>query len=128
MNINLQRWIDRWVGIPLCAAVSGLVALGGRFKAPAHADTAPRAIVVILLSEMGSLVLAHEMFERLKKRYPDAELHALLFRKNREILDLMQVMKPAHVHTVDDRSLPSLLASLWRAIRELRQAKVDVAI
>lgn len=128
MNINQQRWIDRWVGIPLCAAVSGLDALVSRFKTPSRADTAPRAIVVILLSEMGSLVLAHEMFERLKKRYPDAELHALLFRKNREILDLMQVMKPAHVHTVDDRSLPSLLASLWRAIRELRQAKVDVAI
>ncbi|WP_293603012.1 glycosyltransferase family 9 protein [Polaromonas sp. UBA4122] len=129
MNIKLQRWIDRWVGIPLCAAVSGLDAVINRFKPPSsRADTAPRAIVVILLSEMGSLVLAHDMFARLKQRYPGAELHALLFKKNREILDLMQVMTPAHVHTVDDRSLSSLLASLWRAIRELRRANVDVAI
>lgn len=127
MNINQQRWIDRWLGIPLCAAVSGLDALVSRFKPPSRADT-PRAIVVILLSEMGSLVLAHDMFEHLKNRYPGAELHALLFRKNREILDLMQVMKPAHVHTVDDASLPSLLASLWRAIGKLRRANVDVAI
>ena len=95
--------------------------------APVH-DQAPRAIVVILLSEMGSLVLANDMFARLKARYPDAQLHALLFRKNREILDLMQVMDPAHVHTVDDRSLTSLLTSLWSAVQALRRANVDVAI
>ncbi|MHB1250358.1 MAG: glycosyltransferase family 9 protein, partial [Polaromonas sp.] len=128
MNINQQRWIDRWVGIPLCAAVSGLDAVMRLFKAPSGSDMAPRAIVVILLSEMGSLVLAHDMFAHLEKRYPGAALHALLFKKNREILDLMRVMDPAHVHTVDDRSLPALLASLWRAIRDLRRANVDVAI
>ena len=126
MNINLQRWIDRWAGIPLCAAVSAVDAVMRRFRPVT--DTAPRAIVVILLSEMGSLVLANDMFARLRQRYPNAPLHALLFRKNREILDLMQVMDPANVHTVDDRSLASLLSSLGKAISELRRANVDVAI
>jgi ADP-heptose:LPS heptosyltransferase len=128
MNITLQRWIDRWAGIPLCAAVSAVDAVARRFRKDSGADTAPRAIVVILLSEMGSLVLAHEMFARLKQRYPDAPLHALLFGKNREILDLMQVVDPANVHTVDDKSLGGLLSSLWKAIGELRRAHVDVAI
>ena len=125
MNIAVQRWIDRWVGIPLCALVSAIDAVTSpKQQAPA----APRAIVIILLSEMGSLVLAHDMFARLKTRYPDAELHALLFGKNREILDLMQVIKPGNVHTVDDKSLVGLLSSLWRAVKQLRQARVDVAI
>jgi ADP-heptose:LPS heptosyltransferase len=131
MNINLQRWVDRWLGIPLCAGVSlfesikqGLV----KAKAEKIKSAEPRAIVVILLSEMGSLVLAHDMFMRLKQRYPNATLHALLFGKNREILDLMQVMDPANVHTVDDKSLTGLLSSLWRAVGELRRAKIDVAI
>ena len=128
MDINLQRFIDRWAGIPLCAAVSAVDAVMRRLRpAPAIARP-PRAIVVILLSEMGSLVLANDMFARLKARYPDAPLHALLFRKNREILDLMQVMDPANVHTVDDSSLTSLLSSLAKAIGELRRANVDVAI
>jgi ADP-heptose:LPS heptosyltransferase len=126
MNIDLQRWIDRWVGIPLCAAVSVIDAAFSPFKT--KTDAAPRAIVIILLSEMGSLVLAHDMFTRLKTRYPDAELHALLFGKNREILDLMQVIQPENVHTVDDKSLLGLLSSLWRAVMQLRRAKVDVAI
>jgi ADP-heptose:LPS heptosyltransferase len=128
VNIDLQRFIDRWAGIPLCAAVSGVDALKRRFMPAPAADQPPRAIVVILLSEMGSLVLANDMFARLKARYPDAPLHALLFAKNREILDLMQVMDPANVHTVDDRSLTSLLSSLWQAIKALRRANVDVAI
>ena len=128
MNIDLQRWVDRWVGIPLCAAVSALDAVLSRFKPAVKADAEPRAIVVILLSEMGSLVLAHDMFKRLKTRYPNAPLHALLFGKNREILDLMGVIDPANVHTVDDKSLTGLLTSLLRAVVELRRAHVDVAI
>ena len=126
MNINVQRWIDRWAGIPLCAAVSLLDAVTSPFTR--RSDAAPRAIVIILLSEMGSLVLAHDMFARLKTRYPNAELHALLFGKNREILDLMQVIKPGNVHTVDDKSLLGLISSLWRCMMQLRSAKVDVAI
>ena len=126
MNIDLQRWIDRWVGIPLCAAVSLFDAVALPFKA--KRNTEPRAFVIILLSEMGSLVLAHDMFARLKTRYPNAELHALLFGKNREILDLMRVIRPEHVHTVDDKSLMGLLSSLWRSVMELRRANIDVAI
>ena len=128
MNINVQRWVDRWVGIPLCAAVSAVDAISARFRPASTADSAPRAIVIILLSEMGSLVLAHDMFTRLKTRYPNAQLHALLFGKNREILDLMRVIDPANVHTVNDKSLSGLIGSLWRAIGELRRAHVDVAI
>ena len=128
MDIDLQRRLDRWVGIPLCAAVSGVDAVMRRLRPTPAAVRAPRAIVVILLSEMGSLVLAHDMFARLKARYPDAPLHALMFGKNREILDLMRVMDPANVHTVDDKSLTGLLSSLWKAVRELRRANVDVAI
>jgi ADP-heptose:LPS heptosyltransferase len=128
MNIDVQRWIDRWVGIPLCAAVSAIDAVIRAFTPADASPKPPRAIVVILLSEMGSLVLAHDMFARLKSRYPDAQLHALLFGKNREILDLMQVIPKANVHTVDDKSLGGLLGSLLKAIRELRQAHVDVAI
>ncbi len=126
MNINVQRFVDRWVGIPLCAGVSLLEAASSPFRNKRAIE--PRAIVIILLSEMGSLVLAHDMFARLKTRYPNAEIHALLFGKNREILDLMQVMKPEHVHTVDDKSFGGLLSSLWRSVMQLRRAQIDVAI
>jgi ADP-heptose:LPS heptosyltransferase len=128
MNIDLQRRIDRWLGIPLCAAVSAVDAVFSRKSETAAAEQAPRAIVVILLSEMGSLVLAHDMFARIRQRYPNAELHALLFGKNREILDLLGVVRTDNVHTVDDRSAGALLSSLWKAVKDLRRAHIDIAI
>ena len=85
MNVDLQRAIDRYLGVPLCALASLLERVLPRRTPP----SLPRRIVVILLSEMGSLVLAQPMFALLRARYPEASLHVLLFGKNREVLDLM---------------------------------------
>jgi ADP-heptose:LPS heptosyltransferase len=87
-----------------------------------------RRVVVILLSEMGSLILAHAMFERLRRRSPDGSLHVVLFAKNREALDLLRVLPQANVMEVDDRSLPRLLSSLARTAVALWRIKPDVSI
>jgi len=128
MNLALQRWIDRWPGIVLCAAVSLVDRIGRALGLTRSLKGPPRGIVIILLSEMGSLVLAHEMFARLALKYPGSPVHVLLFRKNREILDLMGVVDPAHVHTISDKSGLALVSTLLSAIAALRRAKVDVAL
>ncbi|MBC7435962.1 MAG: glycosyltransferase family 9 protein [Bdellovibrionales bacterium] len=128
MNLQLQRWIDRWPGIVLCAAVSLIERTGRALGLERKLSGPPRAIVIILLSEMGSLVLAHEMFARLGRKYPGSPVHVLLFEKNREILDLMGVVDRANVHTVSDKSGVLLITSLLRAIARLRRVGVDVAL
>ena len=58
MNLEFQRRVDRFVGVPLCRLLSLLPSARDEAK-----DTPPpRKILVILLSEMGSLVLAQPMF------------------------------------------------------------------
>jgi ADP-heptose:LPS heptosyltransferase len=89
---------------------------------------APRRILVILLSEMGSLVLARPMFAQLRQRYPDASLHILLFGKNREVLDLLGVMPPGNVIPINDKSLGVFALDSLRAIRAMRTLKPDVVI
>lgn len=128
MNLGLQRWVDRWVGVPLCAGISALEALRQGLGLAPRAPHPPRGIVVILLSEMGSLVLAHEMFTRLHQRHPGTPVHVMLFGKNREILDLMGLVPPSQVHCVNDKSLTGLVGSLLRCLLALRRAGVDVAI
>ncbi len=124
MNIQFQRLVDRYVGVPLCAGLS----LIDRIFGGAATLGQPQNILVILLSEMGSLVLAEPMFSRLKKKYPGATIHVLLFAKNREVLDLLGVVSPANVMTLNDRSLTSFvgdsLAVLWR----LRTLKLDAVL
>lgn len=124
MNIAFQRAVDRVVGVPVCAALSLLHRLG-----PKRAVSQPaRRILVILLSEMGSLVLAQPMFARLKTIYPGAAIHALLFARNREVLDLLGVIPKENVLTLDDRSLGSFAADTLKALRTLRALKLDVVI
>jgi ADP-heptose:LPS heptosyltransferase len=88
----------------------------------------PRRILVILLSEMGSLVLAQPMFQRLRERFPGATLHALVFRKNREVLDLVGEVPGENVLTLRDDSLYHLLTDALSAVRALRRLAVDTVL
>ncbi|MQY51502.1 glycosyltransferase family 9 protein [Rhodocyclus tenuis] len=124
MNIKFQRAVDRLAGVPICAFLSLLDALFGK-KVGA---LVPRRILVILLSEMGSLVLAQPMFARLKEKYPGAEIHVMLFAKNREVLDLLDVVPPANIITLNDRSLGAFVSDSLRAIARTRALKLDAVI
>lgn len=124
MNIKLQRAIDRYAGAPLCA----LLSLVNRLTPKKPGDSPPKNILVILLSEMGSLVLAQPMFKRLKQNYPDASLHVLMFAKNREVLDLLDVVPRENVLTLDDGSLRGLIKDSFNAVRAMRRIKIDAVI
>jgi ADP-heptose:LPS heptosyltransferase len=124
MNINFQRAVDRYVGVPICAMFS----LVNRVVSNESDGTPPKNILVILLSEMGSLVLAHPMFMRLKQQYPDAKLHVLMFAKNREVLDLLGVVPRENVLTLDDSSLKGLIGDSLKAIRAMHKLKIDTVI
>jgi ADP-heptose:LPS heptosyltransferase len=124
MNIAYQRALDRYVGVPVCAVLS----LWNRLFGGRAAGRPERAILVILLSEMGSLVLAEPMFARLKARYPTATIHVLLFARNRELLELLGVVAAANVHTLNDRSLSALLADSCRVLWRLRSLELDAVL
>jgi ADP-heptose:LPS heptosyltransferase len=124
MNIKFQRAVDRYAGVPICALLSAV----NRIVSNEPDGTPPKNILVILLSEMGSLVLAHPMFMRLKQQYPEAQIHVLMFAKNREVLDLLGVVPPENVLTLDDRSLKGLVGDSLRAIRTMHRLKIDAVI
>lgn len=128
MNINFQRAVDRIAGVPICALLSWYERLRSLvFPSPAPVQQ-PRRILIVLLSEMGSLVLAQPMFAKLKQLYPDATLHILMFAKNREVFDLLCVTSPDNVITLNDKSLGGLLSDMLHALRLMRSLKFDVVI
>lgn len=128
MQVRVQRAVDKWVGVPLCLLFSlfeRLRRLLGLARPPANP---PQRILVILLSEMGSLVLAYPMFAWLRERYPQAEVHMLMFEKNRDALDLMQVIPAANIVTINDSSMPVFARQSLQAIRRLRALEFDAVI
>ena len=128
MKVQTQRWIDRWLGQLLCSVVSVWARFMERLKPAAQLPRAPRHILVILLSEMGSVVLAGPLFAALRQRYPSATLHVLQLKKNQEVATLLGLAKPEHLHALDDRAGLGLLLDIWRVCTTLRRLPLDAVI
>ena len=112
------------MGVPICA----LLSLVDRCRRKPVVTAPPRRILVILLSEMGSWVLAYPLLVRLQQQYPGVSINALLFAKNREVLDLLNVIPEKNVLTLDDRSMTRFVADSIRVLRALRALRFDVVI
>ncbi|MDO9197235.1 glycosyltransferase family 9 protein [Rhodoferax sp.] len=128
MRVQTQRWIDRWLGQLLCSVVSVWVRLVTRGRPARSLPHEPRHILVILLSEMGSVVLAGPMFATLRQRYPSATLHVLQLKKNQEVAALLGLAKPEHLHALDDSAGLGLLGDIWRVSMTLRRLPLDAVI
>jgi ADP-heptose:LPS heptosyltransferase len=125
MNIHTQRRIDAWVGPLLCALVSLWHKCFGR---RAQADLPVQKVLVIMLSEMGSMVLAGPMFTRIRHNHPGAEIHILQLKRNQSVARLLGLAPETHLHGIDDSGLFSLLGGLVKVLWRLRRLKLDVVI
>ncbi|MEY4643795.1 MAG: hypothetical protein RLZZ596_626 [Pseudomonadota bacterium] len=128
MKLQTQRWLDRWVGQVLCAAVSLWARLSGTSAADQQPIGAPRHILIILLSEMGSIVLAGPMFQALRQRYPSARLHVLQLKKNQQVARMLELTDEDCLHALDDSSAGVLLRDIWRFSLAMRRLPLDLVI
>ncbi len=124
MDIKFQRKVDRYIGTLICRIFS----LFHRKSKDEDDGFQPKKFLVILLSEMGSLVLAHPMFQQIKRRYPGAELYGLLFDKNKEVLTLLDVTVPEKIIPIRDTSFGVFAVDCLRALNHIRKLKLDVVI
>ena len=124
MNINFQRKVDRYIGALIC----WLFSLFHRKSKDEDDGFQAKKFLVIMLSEMGSLILAYPMFQQLKKRYPGAKLYGLLFEKNKEVLTLLGVTPPENILTIRDTSFHVFAIDCLRALNQIRKLKIDVVI
>jgi ADP-heptose:LPS heptosyltransferase len=124
MNIELQRKIDRIAGKAICR----LLSLVSQKKGSAEPLPPSPKILVILLSEMGSLVLAHPMFAYMKKHHPGAEIFALVFEKNRECLETLKLIPESNILTVNGDSPVDLVKDSIRFIFRMRKEKIHGVI
>jgi len=124
MKVETQRLIDRIVGTIICRIFSIYYKI---FKKKSPPDGTNR-ILIILLSEMGALVLGYPMFQRLKKKFPAASLHVMLFERNREVVELLGVIPPENIITINDKSMPVFVKSALGALADMRRLKIDTVI
>jgi ADP-heptose:LPS heptosyltransferase len=127
ISVNTMRAIDHWVGVPLCAVVSPLVAfidgVKNIFSRPV--DT-PRKLLFIELSEMGSAILVDPAMRNAQAR--GAEIFFLIFKSNRASLTLLNTVKSENIFTIDSSSLSGLIKDTLRFLVVARKHRIDTVI
>jgi ADP-heptose:LPS heptosyltransferase len=127
ISVNTMRAIDHWVGVPLCAIASPLVALMDAIKAIfSRSPEAPKKLLFIELSEMGSAILVDPAMRNAQAR--GAELFFLIFKSNRASLTLLNTVKPENIFTIDSSSLVGLIKDTLRFLIIARHHRIDTVI
>src|SRR5208337_4401332 len=103
MKVDSMRKVDYFGGIPLCFAGTIVRKLFSFLPAP-KADSTPRNILLIELSEMGSTILADPAMQILKRDLK-ANLFFAIFKKNQPSLELLGTVPRDNIFTIDDSSL-----------------------
>jgi ADP-heptose:LPS heptosyltransferase len=119
--------LDRILGVPLCWLFT-LARRLVRLTRPQSRLPAPRKVLIIKLSEMGSTVLACPALDELKKRISGVELFFLVFKNNAAIVDVLRVAPAGNIITVEYGSPGRLLASGLQAMRRLLAEGIDTTI
>ena len=127
ISVNTMRAIDHWVGVPLCAIASPLVALMDTVKNIfSRTPEVPKKLLFIELSEMGSAILVDPAMRNAQAR--GAELFFLIFKSNRASLTLLNTVKPENIFTIDSSSLVGLIKDTLRFLIIARRHRIDTVI
>ncbi|OHC09567.1 MAG: glycosyl transferase [Polynucleobacter sp. GWA2_45_21] len=127
MSVNTMRAIDHWVGVPLCAVASPVVALiDGIKNIFSRGPSEPRKLLFIELSEMGSAILVDPAMRNAQAR--GAELFFLIFKSNRASLTLLNTVKPENIFTIDSSSLGGLIKDTLKFLLVARKHRIDTVI
>jgi ADP-heptose:LPS heptosyltransferase len=126
MKIKSMRLLDRWLGLPISAALT----LVRKVEDVIRREPAgpPRRILFVKLVEQGATVIALPAFRRTVEMVGSDNVFMVVFTENRSILDILAVIPPANVITIRSTRLSVCAIDTIRAIRRMRREQIDTAV
>lgn len=122
MRTGTIRWLDYWLGVPLCALLTAVRRLLPERRSP------PRRILFLKFIEQGATVLAQDAIAKAAARVGRDHLFFCVFESNRAILDLLDVIPAANILAIRDQRLHTFVMDFLRALLIMRQRRVDTVI
>lgn len=120
-----MRAVDYWVGIPLCFVGSMIQKVLKLL--PSRSVNTPSNLLLIELSEMGSTILVDPAMQKLKREM-DANLHFVIFKKNKPSLDLLKTVPEENIFTIREDNLISLIGDTVKFLFWTRSKRIDTVI
>lgn len=126
MQIAGMRLLDRWVGIPLTAVLTGVRRIEDVLRD--KRSEPPQRIVIIKLVEQGATVVAEPALRRAIDRVGRDNVFMTVFADNRFIVDVLDVIPRDNVITIRDDNLFICAVDTLRALWRIRRERIDTAI
>ncbi len=124
MNINIARFLDRWLGLPICFFLSVL----NKTTLNKHPNRQINKILFLELSEMGSAVLSYPAMREIRQAYPGAELYFWIFEKNKDSVRALGIIPEKNLITMRSKNLSTLFIDTFMNLRRIRKDRIDVVI
>ncbi|MEO5345491.1 MAG: glycosyltransferase family 9 protein [Magnetococcus sp. YQC-9] len=127
MNTARLRFLDYWIGRPLCH----LATVWSRLRRPFHPRKDPAtagSVLFIKLMGIGSIVLTLPTLLALKRHHPEMRIYFLTFSSNAQFLHLLNICTADHIIPVETHSVWLLFRSAFQALRKIRAEKIDLVI
>ncbi len=121
------QWIDRYLGVPVCLLLTVVRRVGDLFHRRGDAESR-QGILFLKLSEQGSTVLACDAVRAAVARVGRSRVHFLVFEENRFIVDVLGLIPPENVMTIETGSAWAMAWSCLRRLREIRRNGMDACI
>lgn len=118
--------LDYWLGIPLCLLFT--VVERARSVLTPKAAAPPRRMLLIELSEMGSVVMAHPALAEAVDRLGTTNVWFLTFERNRDGVAMLGLLPTPQILTISDRSLVDFVRDALRVFRRCRRERIDTVV
>lgn len=130
MKKDILQFLDYWLGIPLCAVATALRKLLGLFRTRPQGTRPDRLskLLIIELSEMGSVILLSPAMLELQRKDPEIEFYFLTFTKNRSSVQAIGLVPDDHVLCINTSSFWKMVISAARVLLTCRSMRFDAVI
>ncbi len=125
MKVDTMRKIDYYAGVPLTFLGTMLIKLKKIiFK---QRKSKVKNVLFIELSEMGSTILVDPAMKKLKREL-NANLHFVIFKKNKASLKLLNTVPEENIYTIREDSFINLVTDTLNFFFWTRAKKIDTVI
>ncbi len=126
MKIKLMRFVDYYAGVPLCFLFSAVHFISMPLFFRKKYNIIPKKILIIKLSEMGSIILSYPLLNGIKFKYPEAKLFFLVFTKNKPAVEILDVMLKKNILTIRDSNFLVFIIDAAKVLRKIRRENIDI--
>jgi ADP-heptose:LPS heptosyltransferase len=126
MRLGLMRWVDHWVGLPLCAILGMAATAARRFLPKRRPLSGKRPIAVFKFFGLGSMLEATPLLRAIRRRRPDAPLIFVTFDSMKPLASRLGLA--THVLAIRAGSPLRLAIDCLRAIFWMRSRRVEAVV